>query len=282
MHQFCATIDDCYSVGNSREEILSVLRSAADVYARSPFVSRLQNWPRGYPGDFESIEYIVDQINKAPPHTVEYFIEQYSLGSPISQQHRNKVAHQASLIRKYARKAAIKILIVACGSAPDVRSCMPEIAASDCRLVLNDMDADALSYIQEKLSPILDRLVFIKGNVLTNINKLAPFGPFDLILCGGLFDYLTDNQINFLLHKADERLLAPGGVLFFSNIGTGNPYRTMIEHFGAWRLIERDKDDLCRLVSTLVASGSEFAVTRDGTGLAYLAELKKGLNKVVA
>ena len=35
------------------------------IHGKSPFIRRAQIWPRGYPGDFETIEYLVHPINRA-------------------------------------------------------------------------------------------------------------------------------------------------------------------------------------------------------------------------
>jgi extracellular factor (EF) 3-hydroxypalmitic acid methyl ester biosynthesis protein len=66
---------------------------------------------------------------------------------------------------------------------------------------------------------------FIPGNVLRAIPALAAQGPYDLVLAGGLFDYLPDRVARFVIGKAMTRLCKPGGLFYFSNIGTGNPYR---------------------------------------------------------
>src|SRR4051794_25034751 len=69
-------------------------------------------------------------------------------------------------------------------------------------------------------------------------------------------------------------LLKPRSVLFFTNIAEGNPYKTMIEHFGAWHLKERSLADVESLVSMIPARGRQMTITRDNTGLALLAELR--------
>ena len=59
---------------------------------------RLQAWPRGYPGDFETVEWLCDARNRAEPGTVPWALEQCSLQSPLAQQHRNKVGLQGRAI----------------------------------------------------------------------------------------------------------------------------------------------------------------------------------------
>ena len=95
-HRLVVTIVRLEANGHARQELLGVLQRARVVHAESPFVRRLQEWPRGYAGDFETVEYLLQQRNRAVVGRFAYFLEQYALGSPIAQQHRNKVDIQAS------------------------------------------------------------------------------------------------------------------------------------------------------------------------------------------
>src|SRR5262249_14505296 len=71
MHALCARIAQCEQEGWAPEEILAQIAPARKLHGRSPFVSRLQSWPRGYPGDFETIEYLCEGRNRALPGTIE-------------------------------------------------------------------------------------------------------------------------------------------------------------------------------------------------------------------
>ena len=95
---------------------------------------------------------------------------------------------------------------------------------------------------------------------------------FDLILAGGLFDYLDDRTATFLVRMSTGSLLRRGGTMFFTNIAAGNPYRTWMDYVASWRLIHRSEDDIRALVSD-TAAGDHTAATlrRDVSGLAILA-----------
>jgi hypothetical protein len=60
--------------GLTREEIREIVAPVREIFARSPFVRRAQVWPRGYPGDFETIEQLVSQANRAPEGTLARLI----------------------------------------------------------------------------------------------------------------------------------------------------------------------------------------------------------------
>ncbi len=98
MHEMTAHIADCERSGVGKAKILDTIAEARLIHGRSLFVKRLQEWPRGYPGDFETVECITSQENRTTVGKIEYYIEKSSLGCMIAQQHRNKVQRQAELI----------------------------------------------------------------------------------------------------------------------------------------------------------------------------------------
>jgi hypothetical protein len=103
------------------------------------------------------------------------------------------------------------------------------------------------------------------------LGKLQRLGAFDLMVVGGLFDYLPDRWAVATLSAARD-LLAPGGRVFLSNIARGNPFRPWIEYLADWWLIERDEADLRRLLGHGGFDVDRVKVSRDSTGLALLAD----------
>src|SRR5690606_2917927 len=107
---------------STKEEIRGRLGIVREIVRQSPLFDRIQRWPRGYAGDFETMEYIIDGENKSPANSLAYFMEAVILNSPIVQQHRNKVSHQAQLILNKALAIDnAKVLSIGCGSSADLR-----------------------------------------------------------------------------------------------------------------------------------------------------------------
>jgi SAM-dependent methyltransferase len=263
--------------GLTQEQIREIVAPVREIFARSPFVRRAQVWPRGYPGDFETIEQLVSQTNRAPEGTLAWLIESYCLGSPLAQQHRNKVAHQAGLITDAILRPgpAPRVLIIAAGAAPDLRLVSAQIVGNGCRFVLNDYDEAALDLAKDLLGPVARSCTFIPGNVLRAIPALAAQGPYHLVLAGGLFDYLPDRVARFVIGKAMNRLCKPGGLFYFSNIGIGNPYRCWAEYVSDPVLIERDEAGVRRLLDHSRALIGDIRIYRDPTGLSLLTHVQR-------
>ena len=277
VHQLCASIVDCEEAGLTREQIVRVLEPVRRIHARSPFVRRLQEWPRGYPGDFETVEYLCGGRSRAEQGTIEDICETYSLTRSIAQQHRNKVQHQAARIMRtlLARPGTARIFSVACGSCPDLRQIAAHLPSLLGELWLNDSDPEALTFSARALAPVRDRIHLRPGNAIKVVRKTAQLGPmFDLVLAGGLFDYLPEKQAAYLIEHAWS-LVKPGGVFFFTNIAKGNPYRPLIEYFGDWFLIERTEEDVLRCCDSAGVPRDAISITREETGLTLLIEARK-------
>lgn len=56
--EFGATVATLEALGWPADRIQEHLRPARQVFATSTFLRRCQEWPRGYAGDFETIEYL--------------------------------------------------------------------------------------------------------------------------------------------------------------------------------------------------------------------------------
>lgn len=277
VHRLCAAIVECEDAGFSREEIVDVLAPVRDIHARSPFVKRLQEWPRGYPGDFETVEYLCAGPKGRPAETIAEICEHYSLTRSVAQQHRNKVQHQATRIMRTMldRPGDARIFSIACGSCPDFRSIASQLPTLLGELWLNDGDEDALEFSIRELAPVADRCQTIHGNALKVVRKAAQAGlRFDLVLAGGLFDYLPEKHAVYLIEHAYS-LLRPGGVFFFTNIAKGNPYRPLIEYFGDWFLLERSEEEIYEYCDAAGIPRDAVTITRDETGLALLIEVTK-------
>jgi extracellular factor (EF) 3-hydroxypalmitic acid methyl ester biosynthesis protein len=278
MHGVCGALTHAISVGVPDARIHELTARARTTASLSPFVARLQSWPRGYPGDFETIEYLLKQEVKASPQTAAYWIELHSLTSGIVQQHRNKVTAQAQRIMKTVQAtghAPTRVLVLAAGSSPDVDLALPLLERVDTSITLVDSDPEAIAFSTARLRRLGAKLTTVAENVLKVATSLHAQPPFDLILAGGLFDYLPTRHAKALLRTVFEQLLAPGGHFFFTNMAEPNPYRGWMRHVANWRVIERSADDIRALLEPVNQYCIETDMARDGTGLALLIDCTK-------
>lgn len=284
-HRYCAALHglmaaiDRASLTLSAEVIHGRLAGVRRITAASPLAWRLQNWPRGYAGDFETIEMMCRADSANLLQGIARCTEEWALNCPPVQQHRNKIRRQAALMMETllnaSPEAPAKVLSIACGPSRDVRLLAPLAHACHGEIWLNDGDADALEFSASKLDAIPIRCHFHHGNIFRVYKTLAAAGPFDLVLAGGLFDYLTDRQASHLINRADEQLLKRGGRFFFTNIVAGHGYRGCMEHVVNWQLQERSPGDILRLCDAAGVAAGRVEIATDETGLALLITVQR-------
>lgn len=250
------------------EEMRQVTEHARALVARhSALFRHMQDWPHGYPGDFEIVERICEGGPRGELGSLEYALDSYVLNLPIVQQHRAKVAWQAQLVRqKLGTQAEVRVLSVACGGSRDLILLEPN-ELGRLRLVLVDLEEGAVALSASRLRDKARDLVTIQGNVLRNMERLRENGPYDVVLIGGLLDYLPERLARGVLSRV-FRMVNPGAVVGATNLAVGNPWRLLLAMFTNWVLIERSEQEMRQLFEGF---GSSFSMSRDQTGLTWLA-----------
>lgn len=261
------------AAGATLVELRAATAEARRVCARySRTLAHTQTWPLGYPGDFQLIERLLDGHAGGEPGTLEHALETCVLQLPIVWQHRAKVAWQSRLVRQRlgGGSAVIRVLSIGCGGSRDLMLLEPH-ELSRLALVLNDLDATALELSANRLRGRGRELICIQGNALRSANRLAEAGPFDVVVVGGLLDYLPERAARTLLTRA-VAMLNPDGLLATTNIAAGNPWRLMLDLVADWTLIERTKDDMARL---LPVPDLTTSISLDDSGITWLATAAK-------
>ncbi len=256
---------------HTRDEIINRIPKTRLLASDSPLVHRAQKWPKGYQGDFETIQHIIAQENKAIPNTFGHTIENFFLSSPICSQHINKVKCQSELISNaLAINPNSRILSIGCGTSEDVKLNINNILKSNAEITLIDFDRDALDYSLASLEQIKEHIKIIQGNIYkisTLIND-----NYDLILIGGVFDYIDDKAIFNILSSLKENM-NNGATIFFTNIKKQNPFRIYMEYLSDWILIERSDSEITSLLKNSGYDLSHVTIKTDDTNLAYLVEI---------
>src|SRR6185436_12773785 len=98
IHRASALLFECAHVvaameraGWKPDDIRDVLETPRALMGRSMFIRRLQEWPRGYPGDFESIEILLGARESETTEPVGRAFEKAALRTAVALQHRFKI-----------------------------------------------------------------------------------------------------------------------------------------------------------------------------------------------
>jgi extracellular factor (EF) 3-hydroxypalmitic acid methyl ester biosynthesis protein len=274
LHGVLRWIEVLHAQGADSDAIALAVAPAVRATAHSPFAARLHTWPRGYPGDFETIEYLCDGINTAEPGTLAYFCEAYCLNTPLAHQHRYKLEAQADILRHTViDNPDAAILVLAAGGGRDLLKALPWLERSRATIVINDIDRDALALCERRLASLGPRLRTVPGDARLSLARFESERPFDLVLAGGLFDYIPTPLLVRMLQRIIRRLLSPHGLLFFTNIASGHAFSGTLRYLLNWPLIERSDDDLMTMLAAAGVPRDVIRHSRDVTGFTHLVQV---------
>lgn len=278
-HGLLASVAAAESGGLPPASINEILAPVLSLLRAGPFFQRTYDWPRGYAGDFETVEYLCypQQFCTTRP-SFAGLVHNYVLTSQATQQHRNKIVKQALMVLETAvdADAGTRILSTACGGCPDLRMVLPMLRDFPGTFVLVDTDADALEYARGKLGALAEKCEFVHQNAMRYVRHAAQRGEkFDLVYAGGLFDYLSDDKVSFIVRTAWEQLLKPGGRLLFTNLADEHLHRYTIEYCTQWQLILRSEQSVRELCARLGIDPSLVTMERDSTGITLLVEIRR-------
>jgi extracellular factor (EF) 3-hydroxypalmitic acid methyl ester biosynthesis protein len=230
------------------------------LFLGAPFGQRTFHKPLGYAGDYE----MMNMIHRRQPEgrsLYERLIHLLLVSQWPAESVRNRIAHlKKNLIAETARAARhgrrARILNLGCGPARELQDFFRESALShevDCTLV--DFNQETLDHATRQLNEArhqFSRRATVRAENLS-VNQLLRravrqgsldlAGDFDLIYCGGLFDYLsahTCTELISLFHKN----LSPDGLALVANMNDARPFRHFIEFILDWQLIYRQPRDL--------------------------------------
>jgi extracellular factor (EF) 3-hydroxypalmitic acid methyl ester biosynthesis protein len=246
--------------------------------------------PLGYAGDYE----MVNMMLREPLEGASLFakVVNYCFMNQVPVvAHRNRIDR---LVQKLVEESlrtqrsgrGLRVLSIGCGPAIEVQRFLAQCPlAATASLDLLDFNDQTLQHARQALaevsrsngrSPARVRLIRKSVQQIVKEASRATQGStgstYDLVYCAGLFDYLTD-QICRRLMDAMFGWLAPGGLLFTTNVAPYNPIRYGMEHMLDWNLVYRLPHQMLTLQPQRAAE--EASVTSDVTGVNVWMEARK-------
>lgn len=238
-------------------------RQLHPLFLCAPFGYRTYHKPLGYAGDYE----IMNMIHRNTYEGSSLYaklLHFWLVSQWASKSVRNRITHmQSRLVKETARvqrqHRRIRILNVGCGPAREIQNFLKEQSLSnEADFDLIDFDKETIDYSDSQLRAAKERhhrLANITFHQISAIKLIAnsqrsgqPVGSnFDLIYCGGLFDYFTDSACRQLVEQF-YGWLAPEGLLVVANMSNHTqPFSHMVEFLLDWHLIYRDARDMAGL-----------------------------------
>ncbi len=214
---------------------------------------RFYTKPRGYAGDFFSIELIYRNSGDGTG-PVGPLLDACFLAEPAAQAVRNRrglLAREVFGTLEQVRDRPARVTSLACGPAREVFDVYDQLDdPSRLEVTLVDMDTKALSFVSNHaLERHLSRYIRLVPENLIYLavgRRNLDIAPQDLVYSIGLIDYFGDQLVIKLLNYIHD-ILAPGGRVILGNFHPRNPTKALMEHVLEWNLVHRTEEDMDRL-----------------------------------
>ena len=234
-------------------------------------VERIYSKPRGYAGDFQTIEWMY-RNQPGGFGIVGPLIDRAFLERPAARAVRNRRGLLAGEIAGAVEKGG-RVTSLACGPAEEIFDVFAGLAdPARLKATLIDIDFEALALVSNRAERegIHSHLRFLQGNLVhfATGRADAKLAPQDLIYSIGLIDYFSDRFVIALLDWIHDHL-RPGGKVVLGNFHPRNPDRALMEQVLDWKLVHRTEDDMHRLfrASRFAAPCSEIRFEEAGVNL---------------
>ncbi len=230
--------------------------------------------PRGYAGDFFSIELIYRNSGDGTGH-VGPLLDDCFLAEPAAQAVRNRrglLAREIVRTLEQVDGRPARVTSLACGPAREVFDVYERLTEpSRLEVTLVDMDTKALSFVSNTATErhISRHIRLVPENLiyLAVGRRTLDIDPQHLIYSIGLIDYFGDQLVIKLLDYI-YTVLAPGGRVILGNFHPSNPTKALMEHVLEWNLVHRSEQDMDRL----------FEASRFGRGATNITYEEQGIN----
>jgi len=236
-----------------REEIGAWLKTELLPYLLlTQTAERFYSKPRGYAGDFLTIEWIYEN-KPAGAGRLGPLLDRCFLNEPAARAVRNRRGLLAEEIGKLleSNDSETRITSLACGPAAEVFDVLAGLDRPErFKATLIDIDLQALAFVTDRAQKLkVGRYIkAVNANLVylaTSRHELE-LPPQDLVYSIGLIDYFSDAFVIRLIDYV-HGLLKPGGKLILGNFHPSNSTRALMDHILQWKLTHRSEEDMNRL-----------------------------------
>ena len=236
----------------------------------SDYGRRVWEKPRGYAGDWETIEMMYRNSPSGVGRVGKTF-DAALLRQSGPTAARNRRPLLAAQITAAAEARPARVTSLACGPAREITDVLDKDAELLGEINLLDLDGTALDNAASELSKrsVLEKTRLHKANLIKIGlgRETVDISDQDLVYSIGLIDYFPDDLVIALLNIV-HGWLRPGGRVILGNFHPRNPDIGIFELF-EWSLIHRTEEDMHRLYQESAFSSpcSEILFEEQGVNL---------------
>ncbi len=259
----------------------TVQRELLPFVLQSQLGERLYRKPRGYGGDFSTLDLIYEN-EPAGDGPLGRLVDACLLEAPAIAAIRKRRPLLAAEIRKSlddAGERPLRVLSIACGTASELLDVYDGIEEKGRLLsTLVDVDFQALLHVSERVNRrgLKDRVqMTVKNLVYLALGRTdLDADEQDLVYSTGLIDYFNDSMVVRILDRIHS-ILRPGGRVLVGNFHPSNPSKALFDHVLEWNLVHRTGEDVHRLFEASRFGRPAARIAYDDDHVYLLAECFK-------
>jgi extracellular factor (EF) 3-hydroxypalmitic acid methyl ester biosynthesis protein len=258
-----------------------VFRETFPYMMLSRFIDRAYSKPRGYAGDFATIEMLYEDVATGDGR-LGPFIDRWTREIAAARAVKNRRRLLAEEILRVASEwhgeQPVRVTSLAAGPARELFDVLALPNAPDLVATCVDIDHEALRFAAARAEHLglADRFTFAQDNVvrLCKGRGHTALPPQAMIYSVGLTDYLNDEYVVDLINWAYANLL-PGGTLVIGNVVPTNPDKAFMDHILEWVLIHRSEAELRSLISRSLFRAASLRLREEPAGVDLFAICRK-------
>ena len=230
--------------------------------------------PGGYPGDYELLEFIYNNVPTS--EHLGYCADRTFLADGYARAVIARKDLMKETLKKYLKSKEnsdqpVEILNIACGASRDLREMFQEESfnfKSEIKFTLIDKATDALNFSREQLTGIHKNVSFnfLNHSVYDYLKKPENYFEIlknkDLVYSIGLADYIPAEPL-----KAQTKfffdLLKPGGLLIIAHKDSKNYHPLTPDWWADWTFHLRNEDEVVDIIKTSGINNYSLKVERE-------------------
>lgn len=254
-------------------------RSLDGLLLQAPLLSRARKKPLGYPGDMQVMRYLYGAgfdgatlFSKALNYA-----NWFAPGAEMVRTRKDLMRERLlERVKRLRAGEVLRVASVAAGPAQEVFEMLTALEEfeGEIEFVLFDQEPSALQFAHRRMTQLIEarwarrvRVKYMHDTIkrfLKDPQMFAPHGPFEVVICAGLFDYLDLRQ-STLLGRSLYSAVSSGGTVYMGNIVPDHPSKWMMHFHMDWYLKYKSREQMMSFAAD-GAPGAHVSIVEERSG----------------